>query len=269
MAGFDFLLYGVIFLTGLALSRLINTCIQRIPLNQPVTAQFYCPLCHSRLRLWDVLPLAGYLFGKGRCGYCQGKIPGRYIWVELVSGLVPVVLFSKYGLSPDFAAFTFLMYILIMVFFIDLEHRIIPNQLVIIAMLGGTVLFFGNLCRPLQIYGDDLWWNPLLGLVAGSGFLLTVAFIGSLLYKSEEVMGMGDIKLFAPIGLFLGWRMTLLALFLAVVLGGMTSLGLILLGKATRKSTIPFGPFIVLAVFLTVMWGWEIAAWYWHSFWYY
>ncbi|HZK85498.1 MAG TPA: A24 family peptidase, partial [Desulfosporosinus sp.] len=81
-------------------------------------------------------------------------------------------------------------------------------------------------------------------------------------YKGDEVMGMGDVKLFAPIGLFLGWRMTLLALFLSVILGGMLSLLLIVLGKANRKSMIPFGPFIVTGVFITVMWGWDILRWY-------
>ncbi|KGK86355.1 peptidase A24 [Desulfosporosinus sp. HMP52] len=231
MKDFDFI-YIVIFLVGLSLSRILNICIQRIPLN-------------------------------------QGNITRRYYWVELISGFVPVFLFSKYGLSPDFAAFTFLMYILIIIFFIDLEHQIIPNELVIIAMFGGTVVFIYNLFRPFLIYSDHLWWNPLLGMVSGSGFLLAVSFFGSLLYKTEEVMGMGDVKLFAPIGLFLGWRMTLLALFISVVLGGMISLLLILLGKATRKSTIPFGPFIVIGVFITVMWGWDIAYWYLHNFWYY
>ncbi len=188
--------------------------------------------------------------------------------VELITGIVSVTLFINYGLSADLGFFLFLMYLLIVVFFIDLEHQIIPNELVMIGMLGGTILFFYTLFRPFQIFADHSWWNPLLGMVSGSGFLLAVAFIGSLLYKNEEVMGMGDVKLFAPIGLFLGWRMTLLALFLSVVLGGMTSLVLIVLGKATRKSAIPFGPFIVVGVFITVMWGWDIAHWYLDFFWY-
>lgn len=169
-----------------------------------------------------------------------------------------MALFFKYGLTIDFAALLFLAYILIAVFFIDLDHQIIPNELVIVGLIGGTVLFVYNLFLPFQIYADHSWWNPLLGLVSGSGFLFGVSLIGLALYKGDEVMGMGDVKIFAPIGLFLGWRMTLLALFISVILGGMSSLMLLFLGKANRKSMIPFGPFIVIGVFITLMWGWDI-----------
>jgi len=175
---------------------------------------------------------------------------------------VSVILFVRYGLTFDFAAFLFLIYILIAVFFIDLDHQIIPNRLVITGLVGGVILFVYNLFLPFQIYADERWWNPLLGLVSGSGFLFAVSLIGLVVYKGDEVMGMGDVKLFAAIGLFLGWRMTLLALFISIILGGMTSLLLIIFGKATRKSMIPFGPFIVIGTFITVMWGWRILHWY-------
>lgn len=197
------------------------------------------------------------------------SLPLRSLLVKGFSGLISLLFYNKYGLSVDFAAFVFFMYILIIIFLIDLEHQIIPNELVIVALSGGVLVFLYNFFWPFLIYKDHYWWNPLLGLVSGSGFLLAVAIIGSLLYKNDEVMGMGDVKLFAPIGLFLGWRMTLLALFLSVILGGMTSLLLILTGKATRKSTIPFGPFIVIGVFITLIWGWDIADWYLRAFWYY
>jgi len=194
------------------------------------------------------------------------KISPRYFLVELLTAVLTVTLFFKYGLTVDFIAFVFLTYILIAVFFIDLDHQIIPNELVIAGMAGGAILFVYNLFVSFQIYADHRWWNPLLGMVLGSGFLLAVSLIGLALYKGEEVMGLGDVKLFAPIGLFLGWRMTLLALFISVVLGGMSSLVLMLLGKANRKSMIPFGPFIVVAVFITIMWGWDILTWYLSSY---
>lgn len=260
----DIMIIGyIIFIFGLIIGSFLNVCIFRIPQGKSiVSTPSSCPNCGTRLKPFDLIPLFSYLFYFGKCRYCQQKISPRYFLVELVTGLVSVVLFTKYGLTVDFGAFLFLMYLLIGVFFIDLEYQIIPNELVMVGMLGGTMLFFYNLFRPVLIYSDHVWWNPLLGLVSGSGFLLSVAFIGSLLYKNEEVMGMGDVKLFAPIGLFLGWRMTLLALFISVVLGGVSSLLLIILGKATRKSTIPFGPFIVIGVFVTVMWGWDILYWY-------
>lgn len=257
------IIYGGILIFGLLIGSFLNVCIFRIPQGESIVSPpSHCPNCGTRLKPFDLIPLLSYLFFRGKCRYCNQKISPRYFLVELLTGIVSVALFFKYGLTVDFLAFLFLTYILIVVFFIDLDHQIIPNELVIAGLIGGALLFVYNLFLPFQIYADHRWWNPLLGLVSGSGFLFGVSLIGLVFYKSDDVMGMGDVKIFAPIGLFLGWRMTLLALFSSVVLGGMSSLMLILLGKANRKSMIPFGPFIVIGVFITVMWGWDILHWY-------
>lgn len=254
---------GVIFIFGLIVGSFLNVCIYRLPLEDSIVSPpSHCPNCGTRLKPLDLIPLLSYIVYRGKCRYCRQKISLRYFFVELLTALVSVVLFARYGLTADLAAFLFLSYILIAVFFIDLDHQIIPDELVISGLIGGTVLFVYNLFRPFPIFGDHNWWNPLLGLVSGSGFLLGVALLGLVIYKSDEVMGMGDVKIFAPIGLFLGWRMTLLALFIAVCTGGVFSLLLIILGKADRKNMIPFGPFIVIGAFSTVMWGWNILAWY-------
>jgi len=257
------IIYGSVFIFGLLIGSFLNVCIYRIPVGESIVAPpSHCPNCNTRLKPFDLIPLISYLICCGKCRYCDQNISPRYFFVELLTGIVSVALFFKYGLTVDFAAFLFLMYILIAVFFIDFDHQIIPNELVIVGLSGGVILFGYNLYLPFQIFADHSWWNPLLGLIVGSGFLLGVSLIGLAIYKGDEVMGMGDVKLFAPIGLFLGWRMTLLALFISVILGGMSSLLLILLGKANRKSMIPFGPFIVIGVFITVMWGWDLLHWY-------
>lgn len=259
--------YTVVFIYGLIIGSFLNVCIYRIPREESIVSPpSHCPNCGTRLKPYDLIPLLSYLITRGKCRYCSMKISPRYFLVELLTAVLTVTLFFKYGLTVDFIAFVFLTYILIAVFFIDLDHQIIPNELVIAGMAGGAILFVYNLFVSFQIYADHRWWNPLLGMVLGSGFLLAVSLIGLALYKGEEVMGLGDVKLFAPIGLFLGWRMTLLALFISVVLGGMSSLVLMLLGKANRKSMIPFGPFIVVAVFITIMWGWDILTWYLSSY---
>lgn len=253
----------LVLIFGLIIGSFLNVCIYRIPREESIVSPpSHCPKCGTSLKPLDLIPLFSFLIYRGKCRYCSVRITPRYFLVELLTGIVSVVLFVKYGLTVDFAAFVFLSYILIVVFFIDLDQLIIPNELVIIGLFGGAILFVYNIFMPFQIYSDDRWWNPLLGVVAGSGFLFCVTFIGTAIYKGDDVLGMGDVKLFAPIGLFLGWRMTLLALFISIVLGGVSSLLLILLGKANRKSMIPFGPFIVAGVFITIMWGWNILHWY-------
>ena len=257
------IIYCIIFIFGLIIGSFLNVCIYRIPRGESIVSPpSHCPNCGIRLKPFDMIPLLSYLFYFGKCRYCNQKISSRYLLVELLTGIVSVTLFLKYGMTIDYVAFQFLIYILIIVFFIDLDYQIIPNELVVTGLIGGTILVGYNLFLPFQIYGDPRWWNPLLGLVSGSGVLFVVSLIGSAIYKNGEVMGMGDVKLFAPIGLFLGWKMTLLALYVSVVLGGVSSLMLIFLGKANRKSMIPFGPFIVIGVFVAVMWGWDIAHWY-------
>jgi leader peptidase (prepilin peptidase)/N-methyltransferase len=166
--------------------------------------------------------------------------------------------YARYGLGMQFIAFSFLFSILLVVFFIDIDHRIIPDGLVITALLGGAAVFVINIFTSFDIYGDRLWWNPLLGILPGSVFLLIMALIGGAIYKSDEAMGMGDVKVFAPIGMFLGWRMCMLALILAVLFGGIAGIILILFRKKKRRDTIPFGPYIVAGAYLTAMWGWNI-----------
>lgn len=186
----------------------------------------------------------------------------RYLTVELITGVVFVLLYQRYALSVEFILFSYLLSILVAVFFIDLDYRIIPDELVIAALAGSAAAFIYNLFRPFGVYGDRAWWNPLAGILPGAGFLLLVAIIGILVYKSDEVMGMGDVKIFVPVGIFLGWRMCLLSMFLSLLSGGMVSLFLIVAGIKKRKDAIPFGPFIVIATFVVILWGWDIVKWY-------
>jgi leader peptidase (prepilin peptidase)/N-methyltransferase len=152
------------------------------------------------------------------------------------------------------------MIILIAVFFIDIDHRIIPNGLVLAAMAGGLLFFVYNCIDPMpEIFGDNRWWTPLAGIFPGSVFLLLMSILGSMIYGTGDVMGMGDVKLMAPVGLFLGWKLCIAAMVSSVLLGGIASILLMLFGIKKRKDKIAFGPFIVIGAFVTIMWGWELA----------
>jgi leader peptidase (prepilin peptidase) / N-methyltransferase len=257
------LFYIYIFILGLLIGSFLNVCIYRIPKEESIiNPPSHCTNCGARLTPLDLVPVFSFLVLRGKCRYCGIKISKRYPAIELLTALTFVVLFNKYSLSIDFLAAAFLISILITVFFIDLEHKIIPDGLVITGLVGGLLLIVYNLFKPVQIFGDRAWWTPLAGILPGSGFLFLVALIGIIIYKTDDAMGMGDVKIFAPIGIFLGWKMTIVALLLSIFLGGISSLILLCTGVKERKSTIPFGPFIVVGTFITLMWGWDIVSWY-------
>lgn len=256
--------YGIVFIFGLIIGSFVNVIIFRIPQGKSIVSpSSACVNCGSKLTPLDLVPILSYVLLRGKCRHCGIRISPRYPLVELITAAIYVTLLYKYGLSVPFLAFAFLMTILIAIFFIDIDHRIIPNGLVLIAMAGCLPLFVYNIFRPMpEVFGDSKWWTPLAGLLPGSGFLLLVAILGSVIYKTEDAMGMGDVKLMAPIGMFLGWKLCLIALFISVVLGGVISILLMVTGMKKRKDTVAFGPFIVIGAFTSILWGWDLLSWY-------
>lgn len=258
--------YTYVVILGLLIGSFLNVCICRIPNGESIVKpSSHCLKCQHKLRWFELVPVFSYLFLKGKCRKCDVKISPRYALVELLTALIFVILFHKYGIGQigDFIAAAFLMSIMVAIFFIDLEHMIIPNGLVITGLVGGVgAAIYSTLIEPLDIYGDSRWWNPLLGAAVGFGMLFFIAVLAYLVYRTEDAMGGGDIKIFAPIGLFLGWRMTLVTFFISVIFAGFIGFILILLKIKDRKSGIPFGPFIVIGTFLTYLFGWDLLNWY-------
>lgn len=256
--------YVIIFVFGLFIGSFINVLIYRIPQGKSIVSPpSACRSCGSRLSLQDLIPVLSYLILRGKCRHCTERISMRYPLVELITAAVFITLYYKFGLSAPFFAFAYLLTILIAIFFIDIDHRIIPNGLVLAGLAGGLAVFVYNCIRPMpEVFADKKWWTPLAGLLPGTVFLLVVAIAGSLLYKTDDAMGMGDVKLMAPVGLFLGWKLCLIALFISVILGGVLSLLLMVTGIKKRKDTVAFGPFIVAGTFITIMWGWDLLYWY-------
>lgn len=247
-------------LYGLMIGSFLNVCIYRIPKEESIVKPHsHCTNCGTRLKALDLVPLFSFLFLGGKCRYCKTRISIRYPLIELLTAGIFVSLLWKYGVSAELFATAFLMSILIAVFFIDLEHYIIPNGLVITGLAGGAVLAVYNIFYPVQaLYGDRVWWNPFISVFIGSGFLLLVAVVGGKIYNTEDALGMGDVKIFAAIGIFLGWKMTVFALFTSIILGGVLSFLLILLKIKDRKDAVPLGPFIVIGTYITLLWGWDL-----------
>lgn len=258
-----FIEYIFVFILGLLIGSFLNVCIYRIPKEESVVfPSSHCMSCGNRLKPLDLIPVISYIFLRGRCRYCKAKVSLRYPLVEFMTGVTFLSIVLKYEFTYEFFAYAFLMSVLIAVFFIDLDHMIIPDGLVIAGLIGGVITIIYNIFRPLEIYGDNHWWNPLMGILCGSGFLFIVALIAMKIYKSDEAFGMGDVKIFAPIGLFLGWKITIVCLFVSIILSGLISVILMILRKKGMKSTIPLGPFIVIGTFISLMWGWDLLRFY-------
>ena len=257
-------IYIFIFIFGLILGSFVNVLIYRVPEGKSIiTPPSTCPACGTGLKPLDLIPVISWLFLKGKCRYCKISISPRYLLAELLTAAVVTGLFARFGASFAFFAFTYLIILLTAVFFIDIDHRIIPDELVLAGLVGGLAVFVYNIFLPGQmIFGDGKWWNPLAGILSGSGLLMLVAIVGMLIYKTDDAMGMGDVKLLAPIGMFLGWQLCLEALFLSILLAGVSSFILIVLRLKKKKDTIPFGPFIVIGTYLTIIFGWSIINWY-------
>jgi leader peptidase (prepilin peptidase)/N-methyltransferase len=197
--------------------------------------------------------LVSYLLLGGKCRNCGAAISWRYPLVEAFTGGVALALFLKFGLSPSFLARFVLSAALIVISFIDLEHRIIPD---LISLPGIVIGFLLALFGPLVSVKDSL-----IGILAGGGSLYLVAFVYEALTKREG-MGGGDVKLLAMIGAWLGWKAILFTLFFASLSGTFIGGGLMLLKGEGRLYAIPFGPFLAFSGLAYIFFGPELIAWY-------
>ncbi len=257
----------VTFILGLCVGSFLNVCVYRIPAEKSIVRPpSSCPSCGRKLEAVDLVPVLSYIILKGKCRYCKSPISIQYPFVEFITGVIWLATFLRYGISIETLALIFLFSILIPVFLIDFVHMIIPNGLVLTGLLGGAGFFaYHILIHPISFFDSSRWYAPLIGMLSASGILFLVALLGLVIYKNDGAMGMGDVKIFLPIGLILGWKLALLTLFLSVMLGGIISIILLIFKIKDRKSAIPFGPFIVMATLICGLYGYPILNWYFNT----
>lgn len=245
------------FIAGMCIGSFLNVCIYRIPLEKSIVfPPSGCPNCGNKIKSIDLIPVVSYILLKGKCRDCKHPISVQYPIVELLTGILWLLAFLKYGFTFETIATIFLITLLIPVAFIDLKHMIIPNGLVITGLIGGTGVFiFHALCRPVIFYNSPLWYAPLIGMVSASGILFIIALIAYFIYRNDGGMGMGDVKIFLPIGLILGLKLALNTLIMSFLMASLVSIILLIFKKLNRKSAIPFGPFIVMAAILASLTG--------------
>lgn len=241
--------HGVAFILGCIIGSFANVCIHRLPWQHSlVLPSSHCPNCQQGLRPWHNIPILSYVLLHGRCAYCQTTISWRYPFVEFLGGLLYIALYEHFGLSIQGLIFTLLATSLLIVSFIDLAYRIIPDVITLPGIIAG--LLASTLITSVGL------GSAVFGVVIGGGLFLLIAIV------SRGGMGGGDIKLTAMIGAFLGWQGVFVTIFLAALSGAISGLFLIVVKKKGRKDALPFGPFLALGALLALFWGHEIVHWY-------
>ena len=247
-------LLAALFIVGSILGSFFNVVIYRVPRGESIVRPpSACPACGTRLRARDNIPVLGYLLLRGKCRYCAAPISPRYPVVEVLSGILPVLLFARFGPTVPFFVYWPLFCVLLVLSFIDLDLRIIPDKVTLPGIVIGIIV-----APTVGLVG---FWGSLLGVVVGGGALYLIGVLGELLLKKES-MGGGDVKLAAMLGAFMGWKLVLVALFVAFFVGAV--IGVIVMARKPKDwdSSLPFGPFIALGAVLALLWGQSALAWY-------
>jgi len=246
--------YFMTFLVGLVIGSFLNVCIYRLPRDKSIVfPPSSCTSCGSPIKPWHNIPVISYVLLGGRCASCGEGISIVYPIVELTNALLYIAALYRFGLTGQAALVMALVSAFIVIFFIDLEHRIIPNEIT----YPGIPL--GLLLGPLVFHTGFL--NSFIGALAGGGLLFGIAFLVSVIIKAES-LGFGDVKLIAMVGGFVGWKLTLLTMFIGSVLGSVVGGGLIYSKKMDRRTMIPFGPFLVVGALVAIFFGRELIDWY-------
>ena len=244
---------SLIGVLGLAVGSFLNVCIYRLPRGESlVHPRSRCPHCGRSLAWFDNIPLASWLALRGRCRQCGGPIAGRYPLVELVTALVWILIAVMTPPGVLLASRLVLATALIVLFMIDLEHQILPN---VITLPGIVIGFLFSLVAPPGPVAS------IIGILLGAGILYAIA-TGYYMLRGEEGMGMGDVKMLAMLGAFLGWKAVLLTLVLSSFAGAIVGVLLMVVSRENLKYALPFGTFLALGALVAMLVGDDLIAWY-------
>jgi leader peptidase (prepilin peptidase)/N-methyltransferase len=238
----------VAVLFGLVVGSFLNVVIHRVPIRQSlVWPSSRCPSCGEQIKSFDNLPVLAYLMLQGRCRSCKARISPRYPLVEALTGMLFALATYEFGLSLSLVWALVLISVLVVLAGTDLEHRLLPNSIVIPAAVVGFSLS--------AVVDPDGWWvYPLSAVVVAAGlFALALAYAGG--------MGMGDVKMGGLLGAFLG-PYAALAVFIGALVGALVGGSLMVTGVIERGSALPFGVFLALAGVFTLFLGQDAWGWY-------
>lgn len=246
--------YVIAFVCGAAIGSFLNVCIHRLPRHESVVwPGSHCPACNNPIACYDNIPLLSYLWLKGRCRACRVRIPRRYPIVEAANGTGYALILWQFGPGAPALVYALLFSALLVITCIDLSHQIIPN---VITLPGITL---GLLCAATILPVGLL--DSVLGTLLGYGIPWGLAN-AYLLLRGRQGMGLGDAKLLAMIGAFLGWKPMLLTVMVGAAVGSVVGLVLIALKRVRRDQYLPFGPFLALGAIVSLFFHQVVLSWY-------
>lgn len=233
------------FSLGLIIGSFLNVVIYRLPADKSIVSPpSHCPNCKQRLRVIDLIPVISYLLNKGRCRYCGEKISIQYPLVELLTAILFLAAYLKFGFSGYLIIILLLLSALIVVSIIDLKYKIIPNQITYAGIFLSLIFAF--------VFDYITLFNAFLGIAIPSLVLFLIIFL------SKGGMGVGDLKLAAMLGGFLGYKYVLAGIFLGSLIGSIIGIYFIISKKWNGKTMIPFGPLIALGTTIMIFFGREL-----------
>ena len=246
MSGFEIYLACSVTVIGFVFGSAVSALAYRLPRGLSwATGRSKCPTCGHVLEVMDLIPVFSWLIGGGRCRHCRAPISVRYLVTELWCGAWALLLFLQIGLTWTWPLLALWGFLLVALFWIDLDVQLLPDALT----FPGTLL---GRAAALQLPGGAR--HAAIGLAIGSGLLWLLAWLW-VRFRKIEGMGFGDVKLAAMFGVVLGGPLTVLTLFAAAVAGSLWGLILIRRGQGSGTTALPFGTLLAPAAMVSFLWG--------------
>ena len=251
-------IYISLFILGTIFGSFVNVIIYRVPRDLSIIKPgSYCTACQTPLKWYHNIPVISYIILKGKCAYCNKSYSIRYPIVELLTGLAFIFLLKFYNDFWLFSLIAISIILFIAIIFIDYEHYIIPDKLLVPLLLFAFIYFLID--KQYSII------NQFLSALTVGAILYLVRFIANVIYK-KEALGLGDVKLSVVLGFLLGWSGALLSIFLGFCIASVFILILMVSKKVQRRSYIPLGPFMIFGMVAYIFWGTELVDWYLNTF---
>ena len=241
--------YLAAFVLGSIWGSFCNVCIYRLPDNDTVvTKRSFCRSCKNKIKWYDNIPLLSFIFLRGKCRICNNKISSQYFLVELISAISFLSIYYLYGISITTLLLIILSIFFIIIFFIDLKHYIIPNELTFPLMLIGFIKSFDpNLNQT--IFPNYI--NSLLGGFFGYAVIWLIIFFYKKV-RNKEGMGLGDAKLMAVVGFWFGWASIPFTIFISSAVALVLVIPSLIKKTRNMSAQIPFGPYIIIGCIIYV-----------------